>query len=378
MSRIRHYVFMTSRTYKTIMITYVIVPFIAAIAAMVLLWNSYIFATDLYLLLIFQTLSVLGITIGYHRMLTHDGFKTFWPIRAFFTMCGCMALEGKPLAWVATHVKHHAHSDMEEDPHSPLEGVWHAHMGWLFSQDNFEDPKVYCPELTKDSIVMFFEKTYFVWVLGSFAICYAVGGLTGFIWGGLVRVFLTTHITWSVNSICHTFGGRDFETTDESRNNWIVGLLAFGEGWHNNHHAFPRNVFHGMRWYQFDLSGIILRGLEKTKLIWKVQRVGQPLLDAQRVKSKSMQEKLAGLRLDLIDRIDDAREELIAMQKKLPPKQLAQYRRAQEKTLKRLTEIQLYLDKRKTIRKASMVRRQNEVALLITTAKAKMQGVAHA
>ena len=228
---------MTDRTYKSIMLVYVIAPLVGLLAAITLLWNSYVSTTDIVLLLVFQSLSVLGITIGFHRMLTHDGFQSSKIVRAFFVLSGCMALEGKPVDWIATHVKHHAHSDHDDDPHSPLESFWHAHMGWVFSQENFEDPKVYCPHLLEDPVVMFAQRTYFFWPALSFAVCFAIGGWTGLLWGGLVRVFLTTHITWSVNSICHTFGSRDFETTDESRNNWLIGLLAFGEGWHNNHHA---------------------------------------------------------------------------------------------------------------------------------------------
>lgn len=372
MSGIGQYDVMTDRTYKTIMLGYVIIPFVAVVTAIVLLWNNVIDSTDLFLLIGFQVLSVLGITVGFHRMLTHDGFKSSTPIRLFFTLCGCMALEGKPLAWIATHVKHHAHSDHEDDPHSPLEGFWHGHMGWVFSQDNFEDPKVYCPHLLKDKVTMFAEKTYFFWPILSFAICYIVGGWTGLLWGGLVRSFLTTHITWSVNSICHTFGSRSFETTDESRNNWLIGLLALGEGWHNNHHAFPRNAFHGMHWYQFDLSGIVIRNLERLGLAWDVQRIGKETQESHKLKGLTMHQNIADLKAELGEFIDHARHELDLMILKLPPKKVAALRLAHEKTMKRYAEIQLSLAKRRNMKRKAIEKRHEEVAKLLKIAKRRM------
>jgi stearoyl-CoA desaturase (delta-9 desaturase) len=134
-------------------------------------------------------------------------------------------------------------------------------------------------------MVMFMTRTFFVWVALGFVIPYLLGGWTGVLWGGLVRIFLTHHVTWSVNSVCHTFGRRMFETSDESKNQWLVGLLAFGEGWHNNHHAFPRSAFHGLRWWQFDLSAYIIRLLEWTGLAWDVWRVPAESLKARLARS---------------------------------------------------------------------------------------------
>ena len=358
------------------MLGYVIIPLVAVVTAIALLWNKYIFATDLYLLLFFYSFSILGIGIGYHRLLTHDGFKTFAPIRAFFILCGCMTLEGKPLAWTATHVKHHAHSDHEDDPHSPLEGFWHGHVGWVFSQENFEDPKVYCPHLLEDKVTMFAERTYFLWPVLSFVACYAIGGWTGVLWGGLVRVFLTTHVTWSVNSICHTFGPRGFETTDESRNNWIIGLLAFGEGWHNNHHAFPRSAFHGMRWYQFDLSGLIIRFMEKVGLVWEVQRIGQETQEAHRLRGLTMHENIAELKEELGTFIDQARQEMDQMMLKLPPQKVAAVRDTHETTMKRFVEIQLGMQKHRNMKRRAIEKRYQEVAELLEIAKQRMTMVA--
>jgi len=369
-------VYMSDRVYKTIMLGYVIGPLIALVVAVALLFNSYIFPEDIYLFLVFHTLGMFGVTVGFHRLLTHDGFKTFAPIRAFLILCGCMALEGKPLEWISTHTKHHAHSDHDDDPHSPLAGFWHAHMGWVFHQDSFADPKVYCPHLLEDRVVMFAQRTYFVWPALSFVICYAVGGWSGVLWGGLVRMAFTTHTTWCVNSICHTFGKRDFETTDESRNNWIIGLLALGEGWHNNHHAFPRNAFHGMKWYQFDLSGGLIRTLERMGLIWDVQRVGQTMIDAHKLKGKTMHENIMRLKQELGDYIDQGRQEIDLMMLKLPPAKVATVRHYHEQTMKRLAEIQIHLVKRRNMKRRAIEKRYEEVAKLIEIAKQRMTMVA--
>ena len=152
-----------------------------------------------------------------------------------------------------------------------MESLWHAHVGWIFHE--VADPDTYGSWLKKDPVVVWVDRTWWIWGILGVAIPFAIGGWSGLLWGGLVRICLTHHVTWSVNSICHTFGGRPYATKDASRNNWLVGLLAFGEGWHNNHHAFPRSAFHGMEWWQFDLSSWLIRGLEATNLVWNVQRI---------------------------------------------------------------------------------------------------------
>lgn len=249
----------------------VIIPFIATIYAIVLLWQRYVTWSDIALMITLYLITGLGITVGYHRLLTHRSFETHKPIKGAFLIMGAMALEGPPITWASTHIEHHAHSDQEGDPHSPMEGLWHSHLGWLFH--HAARPDKYGAWLTKDPVNVFVNKTWWIWVILTFVIPFLIGGWTGLLWGGLVRIFLTHHITWSVNSICHTFGNRPYKTRDVSRNNWIVGLLAFGEGWHNNHHAFPRSAFHGLRWWQIDLSAYIIRALEATGLAWNVQRV---------------------------------------------------------------------------------------------------------
>ena len=266
------FVQLMSRLYKFTVLVVVIVPFLATILAIGLLWKRAVNPSDLVLLATMYSLVALGVTVGYHRMLTHRSFRPHPIIKCVFLILGSMAFEGSALEWAATHIKHHAHSDRPGDPHSPLEGFFHAHLGWLF-RDLDADPNVYCRNLVTDPIVVFISRTFLLWAVLSLVIPFAIGGWTGLLWGGLVRMFLTHHVTWSVNSVCHTFGKREFETNDQSRNEWIVGLLAFGEGWHNNHHAFPRSAFHGLHWWQFDLSGYIIWTLERLGLVQDVYRI---------------------------------------------------------------------------------------------------------
>jgi len=254
------------------MLVVVIVPFLATLFAIWLLWDRAVNWTDLALLVAFNVIGGLGVTVGFHRMLTHRSFHPHPVVKSILLAFGSMAVEGPALEWAATHIKHHAHSDRDGDPHSPVEGFWHAHMGWMFNRSP-ADPNVYCRNLVKDPIVVFISRTFILWVVLSLVIPFAIGGWTGLLWGGLVRIFFTHHITWSVNSVCHTFGKREFETRDQSRNEWIVGLLGFGEGWHNNHHAFPRSAFHGLHWWQFDLSGYVIWTLERMNLVSDVYRV---------------------------------------------------------------------------------------------------------
>jgi len=266
-----------TKLYKAIVFVTVVVPLLATVYAIWLLWNRAVNWSDITLLLIMYSLSAFGVTVGFHRMLTHRSFKPHPIIKFILLVLGSMALEGPTLEWAATHIKHHANSDREGDPHSPVEGFFHAHVGWIFNVEK-ADPNVYCRNLVKDSMIVFIDRTFFLWAALSILIPFAIGGWHGLIWGGLVRIFLAHHVTWSVNSVCHTFGRRDFETTDQSRNEWIVGLLAFGEGWHNNHHAFPRSAFHGLRWWQFDLSGYLIWTLERFRLVKDVYRVTPEML----------------------------------------------------------------------------------------------------
>ncbi len=268
---------MQSTLRKVIVLVVVVVPLLATFLAMYFLWQRAVHWSDVIILGVMYTLTAFGVTAGFHRMLTHRSFRPHPVVKFLLLVFGSMALEGSALEWAATHIKHHAHSDREGDPHSPLEGFWHSHLGWMFRVTD-ADPQFYCRNLTNDKMVVFVSQTFLVWFALALIIPFAFGGWTGLLWGGLVRIFLTHHVTWSVNSICHTFGKREFETKDRSRNEWIVGLLAFGEGWHNNHHAFPRSAFHGLHWWQVDFAGYLIRVLERVGLAHDVYRVPAAML----------------------------------------------------------------------------------------------------
>ncbi len=261
---------------KVVVLIVVIIPLLATVLAIGLLWERAVHWSDLVLLVTTYSCIALGVTVGFHRMLTHRSFRPHPVIKCVLLILGSMAWEGPALEWAATHIKHHAQADREGDPHSPVAGFFHAHLGWLFN-DRTADPNVYCRNLVQDPMVTFLSRTFLLWAVLSLLIPFALGGWTGLLWGGLVRIFLTHHVTWSVNSVCHTFGKREFETNDRSRNEWIVGMLAFGEGWHNNHHAFPRSAFHGLHWWQFDLSGYLIWMLEQLGLARDVYRASSTL-----------------------------------------------------------------------------------------------------
>lgn len=270
MNAVRQHAATSKGLLKFYIITLVAVPLAATIYALVAFSWYRGDARDIVLFAVFYTLAGFGISIGYHRMLTHRGFESHPAVKAVFLMLGCMAVEQNPIRWAATHIRHHAHADKEGDPHSPMQGLFHAHVGWLARHDSYADPNVYVPHLVQDPLVRFFDRTTPFWYALSFALPLALGGWSGLLWGGLVRVFFTHHVTWSVNSICHMFGSRPFRTTDDSSNNWIVGLLGFGEGWHNNHHAFPQSAFHGLKPWQVDFSSYLIRLLRRLGLVRNV------------------------------------------------------------------------------------------------------------
>ncbi|MFW6075681.1 MAG: acyl-CoA desaturase [Chloroflexota bacterium] len=267
-----------------VLLVFVVVPLLATAYAMYALWQRWIGWTELTLFFTFYVLTGVGITIGYHRMLTHRSFESSNVIRAVFLLLGSMAVQGKAIDWAANHLKHHAHADEEGDPHSPLEGFFHAHIGWLFTAPPADRQK-YAKKLTQDPLISFFDRTFLIWVAVGLIIPYLIAGWHGLIWGGLVRIAVVNHATWAVNSVCHRFGDQPFDIKDESRNNLLVGLLAFGEGWHHNHHAFPAMAYHGMNWRQFDLSSIILRTLARLRLIWNVKMPSQELIERRKRKN---------------------------------------------------------------------------------------------
>lgn len=270
-----------SKLRQGILLFFVAGPLVATIYAMFSLWDQWLGWTELTLFFIFYLATGLGVTIGLHRLLTHRSFEVSTPLRTLFLILGSMAVQGRVIDWAANHLKHHAFSDEEGDPHSPLEGFFHAHVGWLFSAPE-PDRERYCKRLVADPVISFIDRTFLLWVALGLLIPFLIAGWQGLLWGGLVRIAVVNHVTWAVNSVCHTYGERPFDIKDESRNNWIVGLLAFGEGWHHNHHAFPAMAYHGMSWRQFDLSALIIRLLAKLGLARNVKMPSPELIERRR------------------------------------------------------------------------------------------------
>jgi stearoyl-CoA desaturase (Delta-9 desaturase) len=281
-----------SRAEKVANLLAVALPFAATLAAIALLWNQVVGWSDLAILVAMYLATAFGITVGYHRLLTHRAFDTPAPVRYGLATLGSMAVQGSVIAWVADHRKHHAFSDEEGDPHSPhghgpgvggvLRGLWHAHVGWLLDGHGRADWSRYAADLLEDPGMRRINRAFPLLVGLGLAIPFAagwlltgslVGALTGLLWGGFVRVFFVHHVTWSINSVCHFMGTRRFVTDDESRNVFWLSLLSLGESWHHNHHAFPRSARHGLRWWELDLSGALIGGLERLGLARNVVRI---------------------------------------------------------------------------------------------------------
>ena len=270
----------------------IVVPLAAFVLAAVMLWGQLVEWIDLAVLALAYVATCLGITVGFHRLLTHHSFQTYRPIRYALAVVGTLAVEGSVIKWVADHRKHHVFADEDGDPHSPhgagpgvrgaLRGLWHAHIGWLFNSVGQADRRRYAADLLKDPGMKRIDAAEKPLILASLAIPFLVGFLvkgtfTGalltLMWGGLVRVFLLHHATFSINSVCHFFGSRRFATKDRSTNVAWLSLATLGESWHNNHHAFPTSAFHGLRRRELDPGGLFIRALERAGLAWQVVRV---------------------------------------------------------------------------------------------------------
>jgi len=279
-----------TRTERNANLLGVVIPFLGTLAAIVLLWNRAVDATDLAILAVMYVLTASGVTIGFHRLLTHRAFQTYPWVERTFAVLASLSVEGSVMDWVADHRKHHANADREGDPHSPhvghghgLQGFWHAHVGWLMETQGQADWKKFAPDLYEDPgmrrIGRLFPQLALLSLLIPTAAGFALHGFTlagairGLVWGGFVRIFLVHHATWSVNSICHIFGRRRFDVDDMSTNVWWLAPFSLGESWHHNHHAFPRSAFHGLRWYELDLSGIVILAMSKVGLAWNVIRI---------------------------------------------------------------------------------------------------------
>jgi stearoyl-CoA desaturase (delta-9 desaturase) len=238
-------------------------------------------------LFLFWMCTGLGISMGYHRLHTHRSYQVPLALEYFFAVCGTLTLEGGPIFWVATHRLHHQKSDQPGDPHSPLDGGWWAHMGWLLlgetKHSNASLFSKYAPDLTRDRFYVWLNNYHWVPMVVLGVLLYATGGLPFVLWGICLRVVVGLHCTWLVNSATHMWGSRRFETRDDSRNNLLIALITSGEGWHNNHHAHPTSARHGLAWYEFDLSWIqikILKSLGIAKAV-RVAKINSALAERE-------------------------------------------------------------------------------------------------
>ena len=266
-------------------------PPLVLLAAMAQLWGIALGLLDVAVLVILYVLTGLGVSVGFHRLFTHRSFETTRPLRIMWAVLGSLALQGSVISWVAEHRQHHAHSDKSGDPHSPhagrgtglrarLGGLWHAHIGWFFTTKGRAQAERLAPDLLAEGPIRLVDRLFPLWAVATFGLPFLVGlaatqtlpgAVQALVWGGFVRVLLYHHATWSVNSICHTFGERPYAARDESRNNWVVAVLTFGEGWHNNHHAFPSSAILGFDRRQLDVGAWVIRGLEQLGLVWDVR-----------------------------------------------------------------------------------------------------------
>ncbi|MGH9512512.1 MAG: acyl-CoA desaturase [Terriglobales bacterium] len=285
----------------------VTLPFCGLIAAIVVAWGKGIGATELALMLAMYLITALGVSLGLHRLFAHRSYKATRATKVCLAIAGSMAMQGPLFEWVTFHRLHHQRADREGDPHSPhlygvglwnlIQGAWHAHVGWLF-HSNPAVPSGMVDDLRADRSLATVNRFYYLWIglgllipalVGWFIHKTLSGFLLGLLWGGLVRTFLLHHVTWSINSACHIWGSRPYKNGDMSTNNFLFGFIAVGEGWHNNHHAFPYSARHGLTWWQFDLPYLLLRFLEPTGFVSDLR---VPSIAAQRSKTLDTREPL--------------------------------------------------------------------------------------
>lgn len=289
-----------ARKEQIALLFFVVVPFLALIAAIPLMWGHGVYWSDVAIFSVMYIVAGLGITVGFHRYFTHGSFKAKRPLRIALAVMGSLAIEGPVIRWVSDHRRHHAFSDVEGDPHSPHRfgpGVWNltkglffAHLGWLFAESMSPQDK-YSPDLLADDDIRRVDALFPAFVGITLALPLVLGGLltwswqgalTGFFWGGLVRVALLHHVTWSINSVCHVFGEQPFKTRDKSRNFWPLAILSFGESWHNLHHADPTCARHGVDKHQLDSSARVIRWFEQAGWAYDVRWPNSDRLAARR------------------------------------------------------------------------------------------------
>lgn len=280
----------------------VIVPFLGLVYGLAHAWQHGFGHQEAILFVVSYSLGMLGITLGYHRYFAHKGFKTSKGFERFLLILGSCSAQGPLYFWVATHRRHHIHSDREGDPHSPnlcgdglwnrVKGFWHGHIGWMFSNE-LTSWGHFVPDLLRDRSLFFWQRTYFLWVVvglmlptlvGFLWIGGSIGALKGFLWGGLIRIFFVNQALWLVGSISHLYGSHPYrnKTKDMSCNNFWVAFLAFGEGNQNNHHAFANSAKHGLEWWQPDFTYNFIVLLEKLGIIWDVKVPSRSLVVSHR------------------------------------------------------------------------------------------------
>lgn len=289
------------------------VPLLGVVAALGLAMRQGVSALDLGLFGAMYLLTFCGITVGFHRLLAHRSFQTGPAVRGLLTVLGAMAAQGPPIYWVSNHRRHHRFSDQPGDPHSPhhdgnkilgaLTGLWHAQVAWTYRHE-VTNALVFSRDFLRDPLIGRINRSYHAWVVlgllvpalvGGLAAGTAMGALSGFLWGGLVRMFLSYHAANSINSITHLFGARPFETREHSRNNAWIALPTCGEAWHNNHHAFPGSAIFGLQWWQVDIGGIVIRLLEGCGLAWDVKTPSKESIASKRLPPQDRDGK-AGVR----------------------------------------------------------------------------------
>jgi stearoyl-CoA desaturase (Delta-9 desaturase) len=277
------------------------VPPALLVLAIIFSWGGVLHWQDVVVFTVTYLSIGVGVTVGFHRLFTHRSFKAAPAVRATLAILGSAAAEGAVIEWVSTHRQHHQFSDEEGDPHSPhvghgsgflgaLRGLFHAHVGWVFGDPERADENRYAKDLMADPLMRLLNRTFLLWVLLGIAFPFGlgvaltgsvIGGLTGMLWGGAVRIFVLHHTTFSINSLCHFFGRKRFETGDESRNLAWLAPFTLGEAWHNNHHAFPTSARHGLDRWQIDPSAGIIWMLERLGLVWDVVRIDRERIAAR-------------------------------------------------------------------------------------------------
>jgi stearoyl-CoA desaturase (delta-9 desaturase) len=284
-----------------------VVPILCLVVAIVVFWNTLVGPGDIALLVGLYITSALGVSVGYHRLLTHRSFRTRPAIRYALATLGTMAVEGPPTEWVATHRKHHAFADHSGDPHTPhghgpglrgaLRGLAHAHAGWYLNPMPVEELRRYAPDMLADRGMRLIDRHQPVIIVSGLAIPFAIGfalsgsfsgAVSALVWGGLIRIFLVHHVTRSIDSICHFFGERRYASNDESRNVAWLSIISFGESYHNNHHAFPAAAYIGVRRSDVDIAGLCIKGLERCGLAWHVGQITPKLLARKLRQSETM------------------------------------------------------------------------------------------